>query len=60
MTDLTLSTIAAAAALFVAGAGVVTSAPEPVPTIISINGLGGLELTPVTQSIVASVPDQRY
>ncbi len=60
MTNLTLSTIAAAAALIVAGAGVVASVPESAPMTISINGLGGLELTPVTQSVVASVSDPRY
>jgi len=59
MTNFTLSSILAAAALVVAAAGVVSSVPEG-PVNVSINGLGGLELTPVTQSVVASASDPRY
>lgn len=58
MTNLTLSTILAAVALTVAAAGVIATVPDTGPLSVSVDGIGGLEFTPSSPSVVASGPDQ--
>jgi hypothetical protein len=60
MTNLTLSTILAAAALTVAAAGVISSVPDTGLLTVSVDGVGGLEFAPASQSIVASGPTDQH
>ena len=58
MTNKTISTILAAAALTVAAAGIVATVPDTGPASVSVDGIGGLEFTPSSPSVIASSPDR--
>lgn len=54
MTNLTLSTILAVAALAVAAAGIVATVPDAGPLTVSVDGTDGVQFESTGQSTLAS------